>query len=155
MVISLVVGGMFIYYSSNLIEQGNELGCYSDENCLKIEKGLNFSHIAIGVFSFIFALGFYLLFFNKTDKVILEKLEEDKNKKIEDMKFDILFKALDSYERKVVKALRDQAGITQSTLRIKLDMSKAKLSYVLQELEKKGLIKRTEKGKTLSIYLKI
>jgi len=34
-------------------------------------------------------------------------------------------------------------------------MSKAKLSYVLQELEKRGIVKRIEKGKTLAIYLKV
>ena len=71
------------------------------------------------------------------------------------MKFDIIMKALDQFEQRVVKAVREQEGITQSTLRLRLDMSKAKLSYVLQELEKRGLIKRVKKGKTLSIYLKI
>jgi uncharacterized membrane protein len=33
-------------------------------------------------------------------------------------------------------------------------MSKAKLSYVLKDLENKGLIKRIKKGKTLSVLLK-
>ena len=71
------------------------------------------------------------------------------------MKFEIIMKALDPFEQKVVKAISEQDGITQNTLRLRLDMSKAKLSYVLQELEKRGIIKRIEKGKTLAIYLKI
>lgn len=154
-VISLVVGGMFVYYSSRLVNQGGELGCYPNEDCVGIERALSFSHIAVGVFSFILALGFYLIFFNKTEKAILDRLEEEKNKDVEDNKFDILLKALDEYEQRVVKAVREQPGITQNTLRIRLDMSKAKLSYVLQELERRGIIKRVEKGKTLEIYLRV
>ena len=152
---SIVVGGIFLYYNSVLTEQSNELGCFPNEKCIGLEKGLSITHFSIGIFSFILALGFYLLFFNKTEKIILERLEDEKKIKIEDIKFDMLLKALDSYEQKVVKIVREQEGITQSTLRIKAEMSKAKLSYVLQELEKRGIIKRIEKGKTLAVYLKI
>lgn len=158
LIIGLAVGGVFLYLSSNLTRQSQELGCFSNPNCMGVERALSFSHIAVGIFSFIFALGFYLLVFNKTDKVdrsILKKLEEENKIKLEDMKFDILMKALDPYEQKVIKAIREQEGITQNTLRLRLEMSKAKLSYVLQELEKRGIIKRIKKGKTLSIHLKI
>jgi len=154
-IISLIVGGTFIYYTNTLSKQSQELGCFNQPNCLALERGLSISHIAIGIFSFILALGFYLLFFNKTEKAILKKLEEDKKKNIEDTKFHMVLKALDAYEQKVIKIVKENEGITQNTLRIKADMSKAKLSYVLQELEKRGLIKRIEKGKTLAIYLKI
>lgn len=152
--ISFVVGGVFLYYINSLISNANKLNCYTSVDCMQIEMSLNFSHIAIGVVSFILALGFYLLFFNKTEKAILSKLEDEKNKKIEDIKFDILFKALDEYEQKVIRAVREQPGITQNTLRLRTDMSKAKLSYVLQELERRGIVKRIEKGKTLEVYLK-
>ena len=154
-VIGLIVGAVFIYYTNTLSKQSQELGCFDNPRCFALEKGLSILHFAVGIFSFIMALGFYLLFFNKTEKAILEKLENEKNNKIEDEKFNILLKALDSYEQKVLKAIKEQDGITQNTLRLRVDMSKAKLSYVLQELEKRGLIKRIEKGKTLAIYLKI
>ena len=154
-IIGLIVGGMFLYYSLLLTKEAKSIGCFPNQDCMKIEYSLNFSHIAVGVFSFILALGFYLLFFNKTEKAILNKLEENKNKDIEDGKFNILLKALDDYEKKVVNAVREQPGITQNTLRIRTDMSKAKLSYVLQELERRGIVKRIEKGKTLEIYLKV
>jgi ribosomal protein S25 len=153
--IALVVGSVLFYYNSQLIEQSQEMGCFANVDCLPLEKGLSVSHFAIGIFSFILALGAYLLFFNKTEEAILKKLEDEKNQKIEDMKFGILLRALDSFERKVVSVVRDQPGITQSTLRLKTDMSKAKLSYVLQDLEKKGIVKRVSKGKSLSVYLKI
>ncbi|MBI2451785.1 winged helix-turn-helix transcriptional regulator [Candidatus Pacearchaeota archaeon] len=154
-VISIAIGGLFLYYASLLSQQSKELGCFPSKDCIGIEKALSVSHIGIGVFSFLFALGFYLIFFNKTEKAILEKLEKEKVEKITEAKFQMLLKALDPFEQKVVKAVREQEGITQNTLRIRLDMSKAKLSYVLQELERRGIIKRIEQGKTLSIYLRV
>ncbi|MBI2042817.1 winged helix-turn-helix transcriptional regulator [Candidatus Pacearchaeota archaeon] len=154
-IISILVGGMFIYYINTLSEQSTELGCFNKPDCFAIERGLSISHFAIGVFSFILALGFYLLFFNKTDEKIMKRLEDEKNKKIGDEKFEWILKALDDYEKRVLKAVREQNGITQNTLRLRTNMSKAKLSYVLQELEKRNLIKRIEKGKTLEVWLKI
>jgi len=154
-IIALVAGVVILMYNSNIIEQSRDAGCYKSEGCVILERNLTMGHFVVGIFSFILALGFYLLFFNKTEKAILDKLESEKNEKIENIKFDMFLKALDPYEQKVVKLVREQPGITQSTLRIKLDMSKAKLSYVLQGLEKKEIIKRKEKGKTLQVYLKI
>ena len=66
----------------------------------------------------------------------------------------MILKGLDNYEKKVMNAVKEQEGITQNTLRIRTDMSKAKLSYVLQDLEKRGLIKRIKKGKTLAVFFK-
>ncbi len=154
-IFSLIVGGVFIYFTTNLSKQSHEIGCFDNQKCLTIEKSLSITHIAMGIFSFLFALGFYLLFFNKTEKAILERLEKEKELKVEDIKFKILMKALDPFEQKVIEAVKEQEGITQNTLRLRVNMSKAKLSYVLQELEKRELIRRIEKGKTLAIYLKI
>jgi len=102
-----------------------------------------------------FGLGFYLLFFNKTDERIMRRLEEDKERQIGSERFDTILKALDPHEKKVLKAVKEQDGITQNTLRLRTDMSKAKLSYVLQELEKRSLIKRIQKGKTLEVWLRV
>jgi|SRR3989338_455096 len=154
-ILSLIIGIIFIKYAGLLEKQSQELGCFPNEECIRIENTLSFSHVAIGTLSFLLALGFYLIFFNKTEKVILERLEEEKKIRSNEEKLEILMNALDEYEKKAVKLISEQPGITQSTLRIKADMSKAKLSYVLQGLEKKGIVKRIEKGKTLEIYLKI
>lgn len=150
-----MVGGLTFYYSSLLSHHSQSLGCYDNLNCVVIEDSLSISHLAIGVLSFILALGFYLLFFNKTEEQILKRLEEEKEQKINEAKLEMLLRALDPFEQKVIKAVSEHQGVTQSTLRIRLDMSKAKLSYVLQELEKRGIVKRVEKGRTLEIYLRI
>ena len=62
--------------------------------------------------------------------------------------------ALNEYEQKVIKAVREQDGITQATLRIRTDLSKTKLSFILADLEKKGLISKQIKGNTNQIFLK-
>ena len=100
--ISLIVGALFLYYMSNLTIKSQEIGCFPNQECMGIERALNASHIAIGIFSFILALGVYLLLFSNTEQAILQRLEQDKNNKIEDAKFEMLLKALDPYEQKVV-----------------------------------------------------
>ena len=154
-VISLIFGIFLIYFNSALSEKSNGLNCNPSDECKTLESDLSITHIAFGFFGFMLALGFYILFFNNTEEKILKRLEEEKNKKIGEEKFEIILKALDPFEKKVIKAVKEQDGITQNTLRIRADMSKAKLSYVLQELERRNLIKRISKGKTLEVFLKI
>jgi uncharacterized membrane protein len=150
-IISLIVGAIIFYYINALSERAEVLGCFNNVDCAPIEKGLSMSHVGIGVFAFILALGFYLVFFNKTEDMLIKRLGKEKDNE----KFEFAMKFLDPFESKVLKKIKEEEGITQSTLRIKLDMSKAKLSYVLQDLEKRGLIKRVEKGKTLQIFSKV
>ncbi len=154
-IISLIFGVFLIYFSVALSEKSTNLNCNPSEECARVGNLLSATNIGFGFFGFMLALGFYLLFFNNTEQRILQKLEDDKNQRISDEKFNIILKALDSYEQKVLKAIKEQEGITQATLRLRTDMSKAKLSYVLQELEKRNLIKRVKKGKTLAVFLKI
>lgn len=101
------------------------------------------------------ALGAYLIFFEKLQKAIVQTLENHKKIQTEEGKFDILLKRLNEDEKKIVKAVKEQDGITQQTLRLRADMHKSKLSIVLDGLEKKGLVKGVEKGKTKQVFLKI
>jgi uncharacterized membrane protein len=136
-------------------KKSEQLGCNFSEECMQVKDVLTVTNIGFGFFGLMLGLGFYLLFFNKTEEMIMRRLEDEKNNKLNHEKFKIILMALDPYEKKVLKAVKEQDGITQSTLRLRVDMSKAKLSYVLQELEKRNLIKRVAKGKTLEIWLKI
>ena len=111
------------------------------------------SHIAIGFVSFIFALGFYLLFFNKGEEAILKRLEQEKNTKLQEDKFNVVLKIMDDNEKNVINAVKEQDGITQTTLRYRTDLSKAKISQILTDFEKKNIIRRIQKGKTYSVHL--
>ena len=101
------------------------------------------------------ALGVYLIFFEKSQREIISTLEKQKKIQTSEEKFEILLKGLNNDEQKVIKAVKEQEGITQQTLRLRVDMHKSKLSIVLDGLEKKGLIKKIPKGKTNQIFLKI
>jgi DNA-binding MarR family transcriptional regulator len=101
------------------------------------------------------SLGIYLIYFEKSQKEIISALERHKQIKVEEEKFGILQKAMSEEEKCVVNAVKEQDGITQQTLRLRTGLHKSKLSIVLGELEKKGLIAREDKGKTKQVFLKI
>jgi len=119
------------------------------------ENILSFMHTGFGFFGFMLGLGFYFIFFNNTDEKIMKRLEDNSVKIIEESKFNTILGVMNDFEKRVLLKIRENNGITQSTLQIKVDMSKAKLSYILQDFEKRKIIKRVPKGKTLSVFLKI
>ena len=151
--ISIVASILAFGFMSALGKQTSALRCYSTNECQRVESLLGLSHIAVGLISFIGALGIYLLFFSTSEEAILRRLEEEKNMKIEQEKFELVLKAMDDNERKVLKAIKEQDGITQSTLKYRTDLSKAKISQILTDFERKQLVKREAKGKTYSVYL--
>ena len=68
--------------------------------------------------------------------------------------FDAYLAAFEPQEQLILKAIREQDGILQSTLRYRVGMGKASLSLKLAEFEKKGIISRKEKGKSNQIFLR-
>lgn len=145
---------IFLFVIRSLNQEIEALGCFPNAGCQKNETSLSITHFAFGAFGFLFALGFYLLFFSKGEEAIVQRLEQDSTRKLGEEKLSILLKGLDEFEKQILLAVREQDGITQNTLRLRVDMSKAKLSQVLSGLEKKGLIRREPQGKSLAIYVK-
>jgi len=152
--------GIIIFSFSSLISKQTEAAC----SCPEMEAGgacpMETStpwqvYLSMILISAIAALGIYLIFFEKSQKEIVKTLEKQKHIQVEEEKFDILSKGLNEDEKKVIKAVKEQDGITQQTLRLRTDLHKSKLSIVLDGLEKKGLIARKEKGKTKQVFLKI
>ena len=134
-------------------EQGS---CFlADGTCLHDDRDATFYYIGWIISAVIIALGLYLIFFEKSQKEIVSALENQKHIKINEEKFDILLKGLTEDEKKIIRAVKEQDGITQQTLRLRTDLHKSKLSIILDGLEKKNLIKRIEKGKTKQVFLKI
>ncbi len=155
----LVLGGLIFAFDQKISEQA-EASC----ECEEMQEG-GFcpmdgqtpwqTYLGVVLASGIAALGIYLIFFEKSQKEIVKALGKQKQIKLGEEKFNILLKGLDQDEKKVIKAVKEQDGITQQTLRLRADMHKSKLSIVLDGLEKKGLIKRIPKGKTKQVFLKI
>ena len=212
---SIVLGFIIFNFMDSLSLQSNKMQCNPTHECKQINSVSGVSHIAVGFLAFIFALGFYLLFFNKDEKEILEKygfnsqnsinnamitlnndpinnlnnnntnplnnnsiiknfnnqnnnplinninnqttnlIKENQTNKInqENEKFYLLLRPLDDSQKKILMAIKEQEGITQSTLRFRTDLSKSKVSQILTDFEKKNLIERKAKGKTYSVFL--
>ena len=151
--ISVIASILSFGFMNVLGRQTSSLQCYPTNECQRVESLLGLSHIAVGLISFIGALGIYLLFFSVSEEAILRRLEENTSVKIEQNKFELVLKAMDENEIKVLKAIKEQEGITQSTLKFRTDLSKAKVSQILTDFERKHLIKRELKGKTYAVYL--
>ena len=128
--------------------------------CIHEQNNLPFI-IGTALVVFTLGLGIYLILFSKTTKSfetahkdILKGIKSTKNKELKEEKFKILLTGLDEEEKKVIMAVKEQDGISQSTLKYRTDLSKTKLSMVLKELEEKNLITKVKKGKINNIFLK-
>lgn len=145
----------------NQIREINRVGCTCEAMqtggfCPAEQNNIGIvDYISIALIFSMLALGIYLIFFEKSQKEIIKTLENQKKIQIEEEKFNILLKGLNQDEQKVIKAIKEQDGITQQTLRLRTDLHKSKLSIILNGLEKKGLIARKEKGKTKQVFFKI
>ena len=128
--------------------------CFIKGNCIYNQKNNFPTYLGAIAILLNIILGISFVFSSKKELEIKEYIEEDKAERENGKKFEFLLKGLDEYERKVIKTVKEQDGISQSTLRIRTDMSKAKLSMVLSNLEKKNLIKKVQQGKFNKIFLK-
>ena len=152
--LSLVFGFLLFTFILRLEKSSQDHGCFPSEDCRPIQQSISLSHIAFGVFGFILALSIYLLFFGKGDEAIVKRLEKDSQAALAEEKFSILLKALDPSERKILTLVRNEEGVTQNMLPVRSGLSKAKVSYVITELERRELIRRVQKNKTQAVYLK-
>jgi len=113
------------------------------------------------VISLKFFLGIFLIFLENKELFIAEKLHltSENLKKIKEINtnektFEAFLKGFNEDEKNILKEIKKQDGIWQSTLRIKTGLTKSTLSIILTQFEKKGYISKVKKGKTFEIYSK-
>ena len=102
-------------------------------------------------------LGVYLLVFDRQEELLVKQnqsiagaLKEASEKD----EFNAFLSGFSEEEQKVLRAINEQDGIQQSTLRYRAGVSKAGLSMMLQSFEKKGVISRKASGKTNQVFLR-
>ena len=107
--------------------------------------------VLLGVFGIL--LGAYLIRSDRTNRTILDEVKGTKSRLVADERRALIESILTVDERKIVGAVREQPGISQATLRLRTNMSKAKLSVTLKELEQRRIIRKIEDGKTNRVHL--
>lgn len=160
LIASCIIFGIIIFTFNSALETNISASCACTDSleggfCPHKQDTPWQTYLGILMTSLIAALGIYLIFFEKSQKEVINTLEKQRHMQIEDEKFSILMKGLDEEEKKVLSAVKEQDGITQQTLRLRTDLHKSKLSIVLDRLEKKDLISRKEHGKTKQVFIKI
>lgn len=76
---------------------------------------------------------------------------KDKSKERDEV--SILRRALSDDEKRILDEIKKAGKITQDSLRFRLGWSKAKVSTILTNLDKKGIVQRQRTGKTYRVYL--
>ncbi len=145
----------------------------TEEQCphQQLSKLLPYTYFGFSVLILLAGLGIYLIIYGqemkknyldinpellarRLEKTIEKSQQKEIHKESAEEKFNILLTALDEDEQNVLKAIKEQDGISQSTLKFRTDLSKTKLSLVLTSFEKKNLVTKVKTGKINHIYLK-
>jgi len=104
--------------------------------------GSNNSSITINLVSLIIALIVALI-------VSFYLFRQDRK----EQEYKVIRKALSDDEKKILDEIKRAGEITQDSLRFRLNWSKAKISTILTNLDKRELIQRERIGKTYKVYL--
>ncbi|MEK6933164.1 MAG: hypothetical protein AABW56_05235 [Nanoarchaeota archaeon] len=171
LVLSLIIIFLLFFFKAQFQDT---FGIHSTEACPhdpakgelcpyeKLVEILPYFYAGISLLIITGLIGVYLIFYIDEEKQVIREYQEKISKRLVDAhkkelkedKFELLLSALGEDEKKVIKAVKEQDGITQATLRIRTDLSKTKLSFILGDLERKNLIKRVLQGKTNQVFLK-
>ena len=136
--------------------------CYlADGTCLHEDRDWTLYIIGWVVSAALIALGIYLVAVDKTHEHMMRHHHEVAtalaSAKKEDSKkeaFTAFMSAFSEEEQSVLKAIHEQEGIKQATLRYRTGTSKTGLSLMLKSLEERGIISRKQAGKTNQVYLR-
>ena len=79
------------------------------------------------------------------------KLSQKKEEHLDEL--SIIQKALSNDEKKVIEEIKKAGEITQDSLRFRLNWSKAKISAIVNNLDRMNLVQRERQGKTYNILL--
>lgn len=116
-----------------------------DESGTVVRNRLSFSFVA-GMGS---GIGFYLL----TKKAVPVETAAAPSTGM-DRSMTILERALSEDEMLIIEMVREaEKGLTQDSIKFRTGYSKSKVSALILNLEKKGLIQRERLGKTYNIFL--
>ena len=136
----------------------NDDNCYLDDGtCLHDERNFTAYYLGGIASAILIILGVYFITSNK-NQLLLLKQHKEVSEALKEAKNTDTFKAylagFNDEEQIVLKAIKENDGIQQSTLRYKTGMSKTALSLLLKQFEIKGIITKESYKKTNKIHLR-
>jgi uncharacterized membrane protein len=102
-------------------------------------------------FSFVAGMASGILFYIYSKRSAPGKTQKDESGLEKSM--NILERALAEDEMLIIDMVRDTGELTQDSIRFRTGFSKSKVSALILNLERKGLIQRERLGKTYKIFL--
>jgi DNA-binding MarR family transcriptional regulator len=147
-------------YIENIIKETGS--CFlSDGTCLHDDRNLIYYFLGSGLSIALIVFGFYVSFIDKTQDKLRKHQIEVSNALLDSKKNDLKKEQIDAFlsafsedEKKILKIIIEEDGITQSTLRYKTDYSKTALSLFLKNLEERNIISRIPHKKTNKLFMK-
>src|SRR3989338_5629264 len=86
-VLSLFLGAIAFQMITKYSRASNEMACAMTPQCQGVTNILNYTHLVVGILFSLLSLGIYVLIFHSgSEEAILKRLEEEKNRKIDDEK---------------------------------------------------------------------
>lgn len=165
-VVSLIIGA-FVYNSYQRSEVQIQLfveqtgSCYLDDGTCLHDESQPVNILGWAVTGALLLFGVYLTFFDRTQQLlaqhqvaITQALESAKRQDRDKDEFKAYVAGFADDEQKILLAIKEQDGITQSTLRYRTGLSKTGLSLLLSSLEKRDVVSRKSSGKTKEVYLR-
>lgn len=135
--------------------EDNQISIYVQDSILVsyiIEEQKDSFNLAILITSLVILTLIIVLYIYFKSKKKIKRPEKPKLKKSD--KLEIVKDILNEREKIIIEKLKEKKQIKSSILRKLCEIPKASFSRHVQELEKKGLIKRTGEGKNKIISLK-
>lgn len=153
--LSILFGLVLLAYNTETTQIKANLCSEHSNTCNAAHESSLLVHSGIAIIVATLSLGIYMLFFEKSSEILINKLKYEASIKTKEEKFNLILMGLNNDERIIMNAIKEQDGITQHTLGIRTNLHKSKLSVIVSILEEKGLIKKEKKGKTNHLFLRV
>ncbi|MEM4325705.1 MAG: MarR family transcriptional regulator [Candidatus Pacearchaeota archaeon] len=150
--------GFIIFSFNKALKDILNATCSHGLSC-PMQKTINFqTNISLGVMFFVVMIALYLIFFGEEEKIITKirtiKPRLELKKITKESYREVLNKLNDDEKIILEKIIESEGAIFQSELVDKTNLSKVKVTRVLDKLEGKGLIERRRRGMTNIIILR-